>query len=130
VTTTKTPQDRRPSTKRKVTKAAEAKQDAELDQGIAFTDDDGTRIQVRLRDVRGSHDAALVSAVGMDFMGLLSAFQKRQGLDLMAAIVWFGRLVNGRDAGSYEEVLDSFGYEDVVALDVDEATAEGDAPEA
>lgn len=111
----------RPTTARKVTRKTEERQDAALDQGIAFTDVDGTRLQVRVRDVKGVHDAALVAAIGTDFMGLLATLEQRQGTDLLAAVVWFGRLVNGRDAGDYLEVRDSFGYEDVLALDVDKA---------
>ena len=123
------PQDRRPSLAKKQTRKTEATRDAELDRGISFIDDDGTRLSVRVRDVKGRHDAALVAATGMDFMGLLETLTKRQGLDLLAATVWFGRLVNDRDAGSYEDVLDSFDYEDVLALDLDDAKAD-DRPEA
>lgn len=121
---------RRPSAARVETRKTQEKQDAALDQGIAFTDTDGTRLQVRVRDVKGVHDAALVAAIGTDFMGLLSTLEQRQGTDLLAAVVWFGRLVNGRDAGTYVETRDSFGYEDVLAMDVDEARPEGDLPEA
>lgn len=113
-----------------MSKASDAKQEAELESGIAFTDEDGTRLQVRMREVKGKHDAALYEAIGMDFRGLLETLQKRQGLDLLAAVVWFGRLMNGRDSQTYDELLETFGYEDVLALDFDEASAEGDAPEA
>lgn len=122
--------EKRPSIQRKHTRSTEAKRNDELDRGIAITDDDGTRLQVRIRDVKGVHDAALVRALGIDFMGLLVEISKRQGLDLLAAVVWFCRLVNGRDAGTYEEVLESFGYEDVLALDLDTAKEEDDSPEA
>lgn len=120
----------RPSTARQHTRTTKAKKVDELDQGIAFTDTDGTRIQVRVRDVKGKHDAALVEAIGRDFMGLLGALQQRQGLDLMAAVVWFGRLVTGRATESYDELLESFGYEDVVSLDPGQPKAEDDSPEA
>lgn len=120
----------RPSAARKQTRKTHAKRDEALEQGIAFTDDDGTRLQVRVRDVKGRHDAALVAAIGLDFMGLLDALSRRQGLDLLAAVVWFGRLVNGREAGTYEATVDDFGYGDVLALDVDDAAKDGDRPEA
>lgn len=121
---------KRPSTQRQHTRTTEAKRSDELERGVAFTDTDGARLQVRLGDVRGSHDAALVRAVGLDFMGLLEATTKRQGLDLLAAVVWFGRLVNGRDAGTYEETLESFGYGDLEAMGLDEAKPEDNGPEA
>lgn len=130
-TTPKAPTDRkRPSHTRKETRKTQEKRDEALEQGIAFTDDDGTRLQVRVRDVKGRHDAQLVDAIGLDFMGLLEALSQRQGLDLLAAVVWFGRLVNGREAGTYADTVDDFGYGDVIALDVDDAKAEDDRPEA
>ena len=116
----------RPKVGGKVTRKTEEKRHAELDQGYQFKDEDGTLLQVTVRTVKGRHDAALVAATGMDFMGLLDAVSRRQGLDLLAAIVWFGRLVNDRDAGTYLDMLDSFSYEDVMALDFDEASHGGD----
>lgn len=120
----------RPSLTPKETRKTREKRDEALEQGIGFTDTDGTRLQVRVRDVKGKHDAALVDATGYDFMGLLGALERRQGLDLLSAVVWFCRLVNGRDAGSYEETRDEFGYGDVLELDVDKARDEDDRPEA
>lgn len=109
---------------------AQKKRDAELDRGLAFTDDDGTRLVVRIRDVKGSHDKALREAVGCDFMGLLQEFSKRQGSDLLAAVIWFGRLVNGRDAGTYEQVLDEVGYADYLTRDFDQPKDGEQPPEA
>lgn len=134
-TARKQPADRRPSTARKHTRATKAKADAELDRGIAVSDTDGTRLQVRVRDVKGKHDAALVAATGYDFVGLLEAMSKRQGLDLMAAMFWFCRLVNGRADGvtegeRYVDVLEVYGYEEFIVADFDEPEKEADAPKA
>lgn len=121
----------RPSLARKHTPRTKAKADDELSRGVSFVDLDGTRLNVTLGDVKGAHDAALVRATGYDFMGLLEALSRRQGLDLLAAVVWFGRLVHNRSEGeSYEQVLESFGYGDVLAMDLDEAKSEGENPEA
>lgn len=120
---------KRPSAAPKVTSSTAKKRDEEMDRGLSFVDADGTRLSVRIRDVKGRHDAALVAATGRDFMGLLSELQRRQGLDLLAAVVWFGRLVHGRESSTYEELLDEFDYEAVIAADVDEADAGAD-PEA
>jgi len=121
----------RPALQRQHTRTTDEKRDSGLDEGVSFLDEDGTRLNVRVRDVKGSHDAALVASIGLDFMGLLSALSQRQGLDLLSAVVWFGRLVNGRDAGTYESVRDDFGYEDVINLDMDEPGVGDDgAPEA
>lgn len=119
---------KRPSLERKHTRKTVENKDAELDRGIALTDLDGVRLQVRIRDVRGSHDAKLVALIGLDFVGLLETMAKRQGLDLLAAACWFARLVNGRDPGDYNELLDEMGYEAFLEMDVDEARAEDDAP--
>lgn len=122
----------RPSHARKQTRKTIEKADEELDRGYAL-DDDGVRLTVRLRDVRGSHDAALVKIVGYDFMGLLEAMSKRQGLDLLAAAVWFARLVNGRSGcteDDYKQLLDEVGFNDYLERDIDEPKAEDDAPKA
>lgn len=120
---------KRPSLERKHTRKTIEKHDAELDQGIAVTDDDGVRLQVRIRDVRGSHDRALYGLVGHNFTGLLEELEKRPGaLDLMAAVLWFARLVNGRDTGDFEELLDSFGFEAFLQADPGKPVEEDDAP--
>lgn len=121
---------KRPSAARRHTRTTEANADAELDRGIAFTDDDGTRLQVRVRDVKGRHDAALVEATGYDFLSLLEKASERQGMDLMAALVWFGRFVNGRVDKTYEDTLDEFGFAEFLASDFDEPKKDDDRPEA
>lgn len=114
----------RPTLVRKVTPKEAKKRDAELDKGIAFTDYlDGTRREVRIRDVKGKHDAALIQTVGLDFMGLMEALSMRQGLDLLAAMVWFGRLVTGGPDVPYTEILDELGYDDIEDMDLDEPSA-------
>lgn len=119
----------RPPLARQHTRSTEAKRDEGLDEGFSFVDTDGKRLSVRVRDVKGRHDAALHRAIGLDFMGLLDALSRRQGLDLLAAVVWFGRLVHTDNAGTYEDTLADFSYSDVLALDIDEADKGAD-PEA
>lgn len=119
----------RPTAARKHTRTTDKKRDDEMDRGLSFVDADGTRLSVRIRDVKGRHDAALVAATGHDFMGLLGELQRRQGLDLLAAVVWFGRLVHGRESSTYAELLDEFDYEAVLAADLDEPDTGAD-PEA
>lgn len=124
------PQDRRPSLAKKHTRKTTENADHALEQGLAVTDDDGTRLNVRIRDVKGIHDARLVEETGMDFMMLLDAMTQRQGLDLFATALWFCRLVNGREPESREAILERFGYEDFIQLDTGEPKAEDDAPKA
>lgn len=121
----------RPSLARKDTRAGKAARDEGLDRGIAFTDTDGTRLVVRLGDVRGSHDRALRQTIGLDFEGLLSALAKSQGTDLLAAVVWFARLVNNHQTGqTYDELLDEFGYDDLLSMDMGDPREGDPRPEA
>lgn len=122
---------KRPSLQRQHTRTTEENRDEELDRGFSFVDVDDKRLTVRVRDVKGKHDAALVAATGLDFMGLLEALHGRQGLDLLAAVVWFGRVVNDRETESYAEILEEFGYEDLLGFDLDEPEKAGEgSPEA
>lgn len=124
------PQDYQRPRPRKPSPADRKEQDELMERGIAFTDTDGARIVVRVKDVRGKHEAALVAAVGCDFMGLLQRLTERQGTDLLAAVYWFGRLVNGRDAGEYVDVLEDFGYENFLDMDLGDPEEDEDAPKA
>jgi hypothetical protein len=121
----------RPSLAKKQTRASKQARDEGLDRGIAFTDTDGTRLAVRVGDIRGTHDAQLRAEVGMDFEGLLASLQRSQGLDLLAAVVWFGRLVNSHNtAETYPEILERFTYRDVVELDAGDPREDEARPEA
>lgn len=123
----------RPSLAKKQTRASKAKRDKELDRGVAFTDFDGTRLTVRLGDVRGSHDRALRQAIGLDFVSLLAAIERSKGTgtDLLAAVVWFARLVNGHNTTqTLEELLDEFGYETLLELDMGDSSEDDPNPEA
>ena len=129
----KQPQDRRPPARKQTAASKKREQEAtdkELDRGVKVKDTDGTILQVRLRDVKGIHDAALVEVIRTDFVGLLEMMSRRQGLDLFAATLWFARLVNGRESESYQEILERFGYEDFLALGMEEPDAADEAPKA
>lgn len=121
----------RPSLARKETRASKQARDEGLDRGIAFTDFDGTRLVVRIGDVRGTHDRALRQLIGLDFEGLLSQLARSQGTDLLAAVVWFGRLVNDHNTGeSYDELLEKIGYEAFLELDPGDPREGDPRPEA
>jgi hypothetical protein len=106
------------------------KTDEALEQGLALSDHDGTRLQVRVRDVKGIHDARLMEVCGMDFMGLMEAMTQRRGMDLFGAALWFARLVNGREPETYAQILERFGFEDFIQMDMDQPKAADDAPKA
>lgn len=120
---------KRPALQRQHTRTTEESRDEGLNRGFSFVDTDGERVTVRVRDIKGKHDAQLVATIGLDFMGLLEKLEERQGLDLLAAVIWFGRIVNDRETGTYEEVRDEFGYEDVLTMDLDEPKVD-EAPKA
>lgn len=121
----------RPSLAKKQTRVSKATRDEGLDRGIAFTDFDGTRLVVRIGDVRGTHDRALRQLIGLDFEGLLGALSQTQGTDLLAAVVWFGRLVNNHNTReTYDELLDKIGYEAFLELDPGDPTEGDSRPEA
>jgi len=123
--------EHRPSLAKKQTRASRQRRDDGLDRGIAFTDNDGTRLAVRVGDIRGTHDAQLRKLIGLDFEGLLEQLTKSQGLDLLAAVVWFGRLVNNHNTTeTYDELLERFTYRDVLELDADDPRKGEARPEA
>lgn len=118
------PQDRRPSAKKKVTAKASERRDREaseaLASGVAISDDDGTRMEVRLGDVKGGHEAQLIKECGLDFQGLLGALGQSQSAYHLGILLWFARLVNGRSGPSFAETIDEVGYGDYLSRDVGE----------
>lgn len=117
------PQDRRPSA-RKQTESSKKREkeatDEALDRGLSITDDDGTRLEVRLRDVKGGHEAALIAESGFDFQSLLSAMMNSQSAYNLGCMLWFARLVNNRPGPSFKATIDAIGYADYLERDVDE----------
>lgn len=117
------PQDRRPSA-RKQTAASKRRQEREIEsalsQGVAINDDDGTRLEVRVGDVKGGHEAALIGECGLSFGGLLAALEQSQSAYHLAVLLWFARLVNEREGLSFRETLDEVGYADYLSRDVGE----------
>lgn len=119
---------RKPADKivKKTSARTEKARDDGLDRGIAFTENDGTRLTVTVGDVKGSQDAKLFAACGYDFVGLMEAMTERQGTDLLAGLVWFARLVNDREnVGTYESTLDEVTYEGWLAVSDPREPVEG-----
>lgn len=120
---------KRPTLARRQTRASKAEEQEQLDQGVAVTDSDGTRLVVRMRDITGKHDADLVNATGKDFAALMELLGQRQGLDVLCAVLWFTRLVHGRATLSYQEMLETFTYQDFFDAEPGSAKDEPEAPQ-
>lgn len=114
----------RPNLNRKVTRKTEAARDEALNQGLSLTVD-GRVYTVRAGDLTGMDAAALRREVGMSFMGLMKAMQADPDVDLIAALMWLSRRIEGEKLLSYEEVAQEVGYD--VEIDLADAEEPGDA---
>jgi hypothetical protein len=106
---------RRPSAARRNTKATEKQRDAEMDLGIKILVD-GTEYTVRQGDLTSLDTMSLRRETGMSFAGLMAAFQKDPDIDLVAALVWLSRRIDGEMMLSYADVAGEIGYD--VDIDV------------
>jgi hypothetical protein len=95
---------------------------------------DGKTYTVRESDLT-AHDArALRLETGMSWRGLLDVASKDFDIDLLAALVWLARRLEGETDLAYEQVLDEVGYDSDLEINVDDqrtASPEtGGSPEA
>ena len=117
----------RPSTQRKQTRSSETKRKAEQEVGISILVD-GTDYTVRHGDLTSLDTMALRRETGMTFIGLMQAFETQPDIDLIAALVWLARRVDGERMLAFADVAREIGY-DVDIEVVGEAEVESD-PEA
>lgn len=118
---------RRPSLEKKQTpKTRKAREDA-LNQGISIVVD-GTTYTVRSGDLSSLDTLALRRTVGLSFAGVIRAMQSDPDIDLIAAIVWLARRVDGERGLEFEDVASEIGYD--VDLDVLEDAEESEPGEA
>lgn len=110
---------KRPNLNRKVTTKSEAKREDGLNQGLSISVD-GRKYTVRAGDITGLDSAALRRETGMSFMGLMKAMQTDPDVDLIAALMWLSRRIEGEKLLTYEEVAAEVGYD----VDIDLADAE------
>ena len=122
---------KRPTLQKRTTRATETARKAELDAGIAVMVD-GTRYAVRMGDLTSMDAANLRRATGFSFRGLMMAASKDPDIDIVAAIVWLSRRIDGELMLDYETVAQEIGYDAEVDLaDVgDDDTTGDDLPEA
>ena len=117
----------RPPLQRRVTRASESKRNAELDMGLSISVD-GKVYTVRQGDLTSLDTMALRRETGYSFMGLLKAFQADPDIDLIAALVWLSRRIDGEVMLGYGEVAGEIGYD--VEIDVVGEAGEEADPEA
>ena len=115
---------KRPTAQRRHTRATDQARDAELDQGLSITVDGRTHT-VRMGDLTALDAQALRRECGYSFMGLMRAFEADPDVDLVAAVVWLARRLEGERLLAYTEVASEIGYD----VDIDLVPAEPEADE-
>ena len=103
-----TPQ--RPSLQRKQTRSSEKARKEELDLGIAVTVDD-RQYTVRAGDLSSLDAMHLRRETGFSFRGLMMAATRDPDIDIIAAIVWLSRRIDGELLLSYEDVAGEITYD-------------------
>lgn len=95
---------------------------------------DGRTYVVREADLTPRDVAALRRETGFaGWVGLAAEAQRGFDLDVLAALVWLARRIDGELTVSYESVLDSLSYQSELNVSVEDkrtAKAEAEAPEA
>ena len=100
----------RPSVQRKQTRSSEATRKSEQDLGISIRVD-GTEYTVRHGDLTSLDTMALRRETGLSFMGLMQAFETQPDIDLIAALVWLSRRIDGERMLTYADVAREIGYD-------------------
>ena len=116
----------RPSLVKQHTRASEAKRDAANDLGIQIKVD-GVEYTVREGDLTSLDIMALRRETGQSFVGLMQAFMSSPDIDLIAALVWLSRRIDGEVMLSYAEVATDIGYD--VDVDIVGEAGEEENPE-
>lgn len=117
----------RPPLARKHTPRTKKKADDAMNVGLTISVD-GVEYTVRQGDMSSMDTMALRRETGFSFMGLLRAFQSDPDIDLVAALVWLARRIDGEALLSYADVASEIGYD--VDLDVLGEAGEESDPEA
>lgn len=103
--------DKRPSLTRKHTRSTTENTNAELDVGVEFFID-GEHYKVVLGDLTALDTRALRAQVKMTFPQILDAVLGADvDTDVVAAVIWLSRYLDGEKTLTYDEVAGSIGYE-------------------
>lgn len=121
----KKPQDHRPPLTKKHTRDSKANQDAALDMGVTLTLD-GKPYTVRTGDLTALDARELRRQVGLSLPQVIAgAMSDATDIDILAAIIWLARYVNGERTLTYEDVAGEIGYDVLERFEVD-AAGKGD----
>lgn len=120
----------RPALAKKRTTKTEANRDAALNEGITVNLD-GVDYTVRMGDLSSVDTMALRRATGFSFMGLMRAASADPDIDLIAALVWLSRRVDGEKLLDFDQVAQEIGYDAEIDLkDAGDDDEGDDSPEA
>lgn len=114
----------RPSLQRTNSRKSEAKRDAANDLGLTISVN-GKNYTVREGDLTALDTMALRRETGMSFVSLMQAFATSPDIDLIAALAWLARRVDGERMLTYAEVAAEIDYDIEVDV-VEEAGPEID----
>lgn len=108
---------RRPSLAKKTTRATKEKLDSALDMGAEFTID-GTKYQITTGDLSALDVRELRKQTGYSFSNLLALlFSEDSDIDVIAAVLWLARRVNGDEPNlSFAEVAAETGYDVITKI--------------
>lgn len=104
---------KRPSLARKTTRKEKERQDSSLEVGAQFTID-GETYRIVMGDLSALDIMALRKQVGITFPALIGKLfdEDDSDIDLIAAVLWLARRVNGDEPNlKYEEVAAEVGYD-------------------
>lgn len=111
----------RPNLARKQTRTGTTQRREELDAGLSVVVD-GTTYTVRMGDITGALASQLRRETGHSFRGLMMAAAQDPDIDIVAALVWLSRKIDGEHLLTFTEVADSMDYE----MDLELVDATGD----
>lgn len=121
---------KRPTLVKQNTRASKAKQDESMDAGMSITLD-GHTYTVQMGDLTALDARALRRETGYSFPQLMMvAASDANDLDVLAAVIWFARYVNGEKSLTFEDVAGDITYDVIDRITVGEPEVEEPGPEA
>lgn len=112
---------RRPTTARKHTPRSTSERKKAMDEGLSIKFE-GKTYTVRIGDLSAMDSAALRRETGLSFTGIMRSMTTDPDIDLIAAVVWLARRIDGEKLLAYEDVASEIGYD----ADIDLLDAEAD----
>jgi hypothetical protein len=119
----------RPNIARKQTRTTHAQRREEMDAGLSLVVN-GTKYTVRIGDIHGILASQLRRETGYSFRGLMMAAAKDPDIDIVAAIMWLSRRIDGEHMLAFEDVAEGLDYDADVELAEADGAPEDDHPEA